>query len=334
MKVWYDACTGKHVRYGVAIAKRLRSLGYEVLLTTRNHPDTLALAELLKEKLIPVGEYDPTSLYTRLRKSAKRVLKLAELINDSPPDLAISHQSVELCRVAFGLNIPIILTADTPHATAVNKLTIPLAEALVVSEAIPKSFFARFGRPKIFQFKGVDEVAWIKDINKSKNFEFKKPLIIVRQLEIRASYASGKVDVTEKIAKKLAKIGNVLFITRYSRQSNGENVLNIPEEFIDVASLVCDADLVVSAGGTIAREAALQGIPSIVISDFGETYVNRYLSEKGFPLYIVRASKVLDLAKTTIGKRYDVKEKLMELENPVDLLERIISQELFKETKE
>jgi predicted glycosyltransferase len=56
MRIWYDACAGKHVRYGVAIAKRLRELGHEVVLTTRQHPDNIPLARFLKEDFIVVGK--------------------------------------------------------------------------------------------------------------------------------------------------------------------------------------------------------------------------------------------------------------------------------------
>ncbi|MEM4474118.1 MAG: DUF354 domain-containing protein, partial [Candidatus Bathyarchaeia archaeon] len=62
MKVWYDACTGKHVRYGVAISRRLREAGHEVILTAREHPDITPLADFLNEKFIFVGRYNPTSL--------------------------------------------------------------------------------------------------------------------------------------------------------------------------------------------------------------------------------------------------------------------------------
>jgi predicted glycosyltransferase len=327
MRIWYDACTGKHIRYGTAIARRLRKLGHEVLLTTRKHPDTLNLANILKEEFIPVGEYNPTTLFTRLEESARRILKLSEILRNNIPDIAISHQSVELCRVAFGLGIPIILTVDTPHATAVNKLTIPLASTLVVSEAIPKRLFTRYGKQQIFQFKGVDEVAWIKDFNPIKTHDVKRPIIIVRQMETKASYAIGKRDITEKIARKLTMLGNVIFLSRYDRaEKKGFMTL---KDWGDPASLVANADLVVGVGGTIAREAALQGIPSIVISNFGRTYVNRYLSDRGFPLFIVGTSEVLDTAKKYIGKKFDVKEKLAKLENPLDKIEKIISEKLF-----
>jgi len=326
MKIWYDACTGKHIRYGATLAKHFRRLGHEVALTTRTHPDTVALAKILDEKFIPIGKYDPKSLFTRLQESSKRTIELAKLFKNNIPDVAISHQSVDMCRVAFGLNIPIILTADTPYATAVNRLTIPLANTLVVSEAIPKHVFKNYGAQKIVQFKGVDEVAWIKGFKPSKSFKLEKPLIIVRQMETKASYALGKTDTTEMIARKLTSLGNVLFLTRYGKPKR--TGLTIVKEFMDSASLVANADLVVTMGGTISREAALQGIPTIVISEFGKTYVNRYLSEKGFPLFIIDLSKVLTTAKKHLGKRWNVEGRLAELENPVEIIAAVTDKTL------
>jgi len=326
MKIWYDACTGKHVRYGAAIAKHFRQLGHKVILTARTHPDTLPLAKILDEKFIPIGKYDPKSLFTRLQESSRRTIELAKFFKNNIPDIAISHQSVDMCRVAFGLNIPIILTADTPYATAVNRLTIPLANTLVVSEAIPKRVFKNYGAQKIIQFKGVDEVAWIKDFRPSKSFKLEKPLIIVRQMETKASYALGKTDVTEMIARKLTSLGNILFLTRYGKPKR--RGLTVVKEFVDSASLVADADLVVTMGGTISREAALQGTSTIVISKFGKTYVNKYLSEKGFPLFIIDASKVLTTAKKYLGKKWDVKGRLAELENPVEIIKAVTDKTL------
>lgn len=328
MRIWYDACTGKHVRYGTAIAKRFRNLGYEVLLTTREHPDTLELANVLNEKFVPVGKYKPASLHTRLQESIARTSEFCKMFEDKAPDLAISHQSVDLCRVAFGLNIPIILTADTPYAVAVNKLTIPLANVLVLSEAIPKRLFKNYGAQRIVQFRGVDEVAWIKDFKPFKIGEFKKPLIVVRQMETKASYGLGRTDVTEKLAEKLASLGNVLFLPRYDKMVKRD--MSVRGEFIDSASLVGYADLVVGVGGTIAREAALQGVPSIFISEFGNTQVNRYLSRQGFPLFVVKASRVLAYAKKYLGKKRNVKAKLAKLENPIDVIEKIIARKQFK----
>ncbi|MCW4046490.1 MAG: DUF354 domain-containing protein [Candidatus Bathyarchaeota archaeon] len=322
MKIWYDACTGKHIRYGTAIAQRLRKRGHEVIFTTREHPDTLPLARILGENPIVVGRYNPQSLFSRLEESADRVIHFSRMFKDNMPDVAISHQSVELCRTAFGLGIPIILTADTPHATAVNRLTIPFATSVVASSSIPQRFLKNHCARNIIQFEGVDEVAWIKGFKPSKITGLKKPLIVVRQMEHKAAYAANKTDLTAQAAEKLGRLGNVLFIKRYNE--NGKE-FGLKEELVDSANLVAHADLVVSAGGTIAREAALQGVPSLVVSEIGKTYVNWYLARQGFPLFIVSPQKVLSMAKKYVGKRFDVQTKLALLENPVDKIEEAIS---------
>jgi hypothetical protein len=277
----------------------------------------LALARILGEKPIVIGKYSPESLFSRLEESANRVIQFSKLFRDNPPDVAISHQSVELCRTAFGLGIPIVLTADTPHARAVNKLTIPFATVLVVSEALPKRFLGKYCRDSVIRFKGVDEVAWIKDLKPLKDSEFKKPLIVIREFETKAAYALGKPDLTAEIAKNLEGFGNVLFLKRYSETGK--------RQFVDSARIVANADLVVSAGGTIAREAALQGVPSLVISKLGRTPVNRYLARKGFPIFMTDARKLLNFAKGYLGKKVDVTAKLAQLDNPVDIIEKAVT---------
>jgi predicted glycosyltransferase len=322
LRIWYDACTGKHVRYGAAIAKRLRKSGHEVIFTAREHPDTLALARIIGENPIVVGKYSPASLFSRLEESANRVIQFARLFRDNPPDVAISHQSVELCRAAFGLAIPIILTADTPYAKAVNKLTIPFATVLVASEALPNRFLENYCPTSIIRFKGVDEVAWIKDVKPPKTSDFKKPLIVVRALETKAAYALGTADPTLEMASKLEALGNVLLLKRYD--ALGKDAFASKEEIVDSVKVVANADLVVSAGGTIAREAALQGIPSIVISELGRTYVNTYLARKGFPIFMSNPRKMLNLAKRHLGKKVDVAAKLAQFDNPIDIIEKTV----------
>lgn len=324
MQVWYDACTGKHVRYAVAVARRLRGRGYEVILTTRRHPDTLGLAETLGEKFITVGKYNPSSAYTRLLEGTKRQLRFCEMFQKRAPDIAVSHQSPDMCRVAYGLGVPVISTSDAPHAAAANKLTLSLSNVLVISNALPLHFYRRYGPDRIVQFDGVDEVAWVRD-RKPVELDCGRPLIVLRQMETRAVYAVGKEDMTEKLAQKLSKLGHVLFLSRYERRRRKN--ITVPKKFVDSVNLAAQADLVVTVGGTLSREAALQGTPSIVIStSFGRLYVNEYVAKKGFPLFTVPPAKVLSYAKKFLGKKFDVTGRLSELENPVDVIETTIKE--------
>jgi len=324
MKIWYDACTGKHVRYGAAITKRLSEKGHEIIFTTREHPDTISLAKFLGLNFKVIGRYDPTSRYTRLRESLLRQTEFCEMFKEKPPDIAVSHGSVDLCRVAFGLNIPIISTFDSPHADAVNKLTLPLVDVVVVSKAIPDEVLHGYHVKEVIKFEGVDEVAWMKDFKPKMKFDFKRPLIVVRQTEVKAAYAAGITDVTETIARKLTKLGEVIFLSRYERRPR--KGLVVPKKFIDSASLAAQADLVVSVGGTISREAALAGTPSIVIKLFDGMHVNEYLARKGFPIFIVKPEQVMKYAEKYLGKKQDIKPLLESLENPVDIIENVIEE--------
>jgi len=322
MKVWYDACTGKHVRYGVAIARRLRNLGYDVVLTTRKHPDTVPLANFLKEKFIVIGKYDPRSLLTRVKEGSKRQLFFCKLFEKSLPDVAISHGSVDLCRVSFGLGIPTVTTLDTPYADAVHRLTLPLSSYVVSSKAIPERILKSYNPEGQFvRFNGVDEVAWIKGFAPLASFDFKKPLIVVREYEKKAVYAKENVDLL-RVAKRLTKLGTVVFLSRYkSKKIKG---VITPKGFVDSASLVAQADLFVGAGGTITREAALQGTPAIIVNILKKQYVNDFLIKKGFPIFKVNVSNVLEVAGGLLGKRFDVKSLLDTLENPVDIIVGIV----------
>lgn len=322
MRVWYDACTGKQVRYAASIGQRLKEIGHEFVFTTREHPDTIALAKILKERPVVVGKYSPDSLSSRLQESAQRIIEFLNLFKDNPPDVAIAHQSVELCSTAFNLGIPIILTADTPYAYAVNRLTIPFANTLVLSEALPKCFAKKYCSQRTIYFKGVDEVAWIKNFKSSPISNLKRPFIVIRQIETKAAYAAGRADLSTILEKKLSAIGTVHVINRYNQVGEA---YGIKEGFEDSANLVANADLVISYGGTIAREAALQGIPCIAISDMAKTYVNRYVEKKGFPLFITNESNVLKYAEKLIGKRFDVASRLAALENPVDIIVKSIN---------
>jgi len=329
MKVWYDACTGKQLRYGVAVARRLRASGHEVILTTRKHPDTVTLASLLGESCMVVGKYDPTSLMSRLRESVKRQLLFCRMFEKDVPNVAISHHPIEISRVAFGLGIPSIATHDTPHAEAANRLTLPLVDFLVVSKALPRRAVEGYGTKKIFRFDGVDEVAWIRDLRpavESDKGDYGRPLIVLRELETRAAYAQGKEDLTRTIARKLAPMGSILFLPRYG-ESAIEGLVT-PKHFVDSASLVSQADLVISSGGTLAREASLQGIPTIVIRSFKRIHVNDYLFKKGFPIFTVNPEAVLRYARRHLGKKWDVEGSLKTLENPLDVMEKVLREEI------
>jgi predicted glycosyltransferase len=135
-----------------------------------------------------------------------------------------------------------------------------------------------------------------------------KTVIDIQNLkEEKAAYTKEKVDLL-LLAKKLTRLGKVVFLSRYDRQ----------------------ADLFVGVGGTITREAALQGTPAIVVNLFADQYVNDFLAEKGFPIYRAEQSGALELSQKLLGKKHPVDHALKDLENPVDVIENIVEQKVHE----
>jgi predicted glycosyltransferase len=310
------------MRYGVAIARHLRGRGHQVFITTRKHPDTIAMAEFLGEKVMAVGEYNPESLLSRLESGVLRQMELCRIFREQDFDVAVSHGSPDLCRVAFGLGKPVITTVDTPYAYAVHKLTLPLSKYIVKSASIADDAVDKFvSDGEIVDFNSVDEVAWIQGFKPVVDYGFGRPLVVIRPLEDRAIYAQKQMDILQ-LAKNLSKRAKVVYLDRYRRENIDE--LIVPQGFVDSASLVAQADLFIGVGGTITREAALQGTPAIVLNAFEKQEVNDYLMERGFPIFKSEISGAQVLAEKLLGQRFDVKEKLAGLRNPLDVIADLV----------
>lgn len=322
MRIWYDAGTGKQVRYGAAIAKRARREGHEIFLTMRKHPDTLPIVKFLDESYLTIGAYRPRSLEARLKSGIARQLLFCKSFKKDVPDVAISHGSVDLCRVAFGLGKPIILTLDTPYADAVHRLTLPLSKYVVMSKAISRETIQKYNvDAEIITFEGVDEVAWIRNSPRIE-YEYGRPLIVVRQLEKKAVYVRNSTVDMALLAKKLTKLGTVIFLSRYQRKPIKGMI--VPKGFVDSLSLVGQADLFVGVGGTIAREAALQGTPAITVNTFQGQFVNDFLAERGFPMFKAEPAETFKVAEKLIGNKTNVTSLLNELANPVDVIADLV----------
>ena len=153
---------------------------------------------------------------------------LSTRIKKFSPDITISFCSPEAARVSYGLSIPHVCFSDSPHATAVMKLSLPYANKLLIPWIIPKSDFKNMGiEPKnIIQYKTIDAA----QITKQKDFptcgtginsrEWKT--ILIRTPEDEAAYSSKQSDVVN-IIKKIEKdfFGcHITVLTRYKKQAD------------------------------------------------------------------------------------------------------------------
>ena len=279
MKIWFDILTPKQLLFFEPIIQRLKK-NHTVLCTSRKYNQVTDLAKIRKQKLVIIGKYGGVKKHDKLDASLSRSKLLVRKISKFLPDITLSSCSPEAARVSYGLGIPHVCFSDSPHATAVMKLSLPYANKLLIPWIIPKSDFENMGiEPKnIIQYKTIDAA----QITKQKVFptcgtginsrEWKT--ILIRTPEDEAAYSSKQSDVVN-IIKKIEKdfFGcHITVLTRYKKQADllkkkfsksAQSKFQIVSKVVDGGKMLLDSDVFVGSGGTMTAESALLGVPTI-----------------------------------------------------------------------
>lgn len=279
MKIWFDILTPKQLLFFEPIIQRLKK-NHTVLCTSRKYNQVTDLAKIRKQKLVIIGKYGGVKKHDKLDASLSRSKLLVRKISKFLPDITLSSCSPEAARVSYGLGIPHICFSDSPHATAVMKLSLPYANKLLIPWIIPKSDFKNMGiKPKnIIQYKTIDAAQITKqkvflscgtDINSR---EWKT--ILIRTPEEEAAYSSkqsGIVGIIKKIKKDFLGC-HITVLTRYEKQAellkkkfskSAQSKFQIVSKVVDGKKLLLDSDVFVGSGGTMTAESALLGVPTI-----------------------------------------------------------------------
>jgi predicted glycosyltransferase len=279
LKIWFDILTPKQLLFFEPIIQRLKK-NHAVLCTSRKYNQVTDLAKIRKQKLVIIGKHGGVKKHDKLDASLSRSKLLVRKISKFLPDITLSSCSPEAARVSYGLGIPHICFSDSPHATAVMKLSLPYANKLLIPWIIPKSDFKNMGiKPKnIIQYKTIDAAQITKqkvflscgtDINSR---EWKT--ILIRTPEDEAAYSSKQSDIVG-IIKKIKKdfLGcHITVLTRYEKQAellkkkfskSAQNKFQIVSKVVDGKKLLLDSDVFVGSGGTMTAESALLGVPTI-----------------------------------------------------------------------
>lgn len=247
-----------------------------MFITARKFGDVHELLDLYEIPYTSVGRHGAT-LEQKLLRSTERVYNLSKIIADEKPEVAVSKHSIELPRVSFGLKIPSVYVLDNEHAVAANRLTLPLCNKIIIPRAMSVWDVLKTGADPnaLIRYNGTSEVIHFEDFNYNPNIfcdlnlDLKKDkTILMRPEPALASYlnANCKESVLTPIIQNLEEYANILMIPRFREQQEifADNVnVNMIKPPVDTFSLIKKCDLVIGAGGTMNREAALLGTPVI-----------------------------------------------------------------------
>ncbi|MCS3901241.1 DUF354 domain-containing protein [Methanococcus voltae] len=338
--VWIDLTNSPHIHYFSRLIEKLEKEGLEYIITARRFQSLEDLINIYGYEYTSFGEHS-SSLSGKLVNSANRIIELTKFISkkENMPKVAVAKHSVELPRVSFGLDIPSIFVLDNETAVAQNKLTLPLIDELIcpigtknkLDELQKSQNISYFNMDNVLSFDGTCEVANVNARSKSDKYPIDNtilynldidtdlPIVVLRSCP-NSSYCTGKSDLLPKIIEELFdKIGcNIVVFPRTSKQreiySKYDNII-VPKT-IDALSLLHFSNMMIGAGGTMNREAAVMGVPTV--SCYPETLlgVDEYLAEKGTMIHTTDLKEILEYAITNIG----VKNKIVDLEDPTELM--------------
>ena len=336
LKIWFDILTPKQLLFFEHMIKRIKK-NHTVLCTSRDYQQVTQLAKIREQKLVIVGKHGGAKRYDKLSSSLRRSRLLSTRIKRFSPDITVSFCSPEAARVSYGLGIQHICFSDSPHATAVMKLVIPLVQKLLIPWIIPKKEFTKFGvnAKDIVHYRAID-AAVITKRKISKNSKklakkVKRKIILVRVEEEQASYSSKKrpaVPIIKEIIKnfhneEVVVMGRYSSQVKYLAQTFG-NKIKILDKVVDGKTLLNKVDVFIGSGGTMTAESALLGIPTIsynAIPNIIEAYLVRkkLVLRKSNPKQItVSVRKLLDSPNLEIKKRS--KKMLDSMEDPFPIL--------------
>ena len=320
-----------HVLVFRPLLRLLRERGDEVAVSARDYAQTVQLLELHGIDADVLGRHGGRSRARKLRSLTSRLHELRAWARGREFDVALAHGSHELTMTARRLGIPSATTFDYEFAWLQHQLGCRAATRVVVPEAIPPERLERYGArpPKLRQYPGLKEEYYLADFEPDARalepFELDpaRTLVVVRTPPDVSLYHRRSNPLFPQVLEHLGRNESVdaIVLPRTEDQRAYVRVLalpsvHVPERAVDAQSLIAFADLVVSAGGTMNREAVALGVP--VYTTYGGRLggVDELLIREGrlIPLSDARA---LDLRKRG-GARERVRR------DPAELLDLLV----------
>jgi predicted glycosyltransferase len=244
-----------------------------------------------------------------------------------------SSRSSALAARALGIPSFIICDYEFVDLRAYRRL----GSYLLFPEVIPAAVFEELGfaATRLLPFRGLKEDVSFAGLNveatPAHNFGARDDLVrfVVRPAADRSHYhRSQSAALTTELLGFLAgsESVQVVFAPRYLSQvtqleelefRNEPVVLDRPIEFV---ALLKAADAVVSAGGTMLREAAMLGVPAYSTFQGRRGAVDRHLAERGRLQFLDSRDDFRSIGLQKKGKLSSVSQNPMLAEEIVELV--------------
>jgi predicted glycosyltransferase len=306
MRVWVDLTNSPHVLVLRPVIRALERRGADVLVTARDFAQTLELCARHGIDAEPIGRHRGGRLAAKGIGLLSRSAALTRWARGRRIDLALGHGSNDVTVAAALLRIPSSTAFDYEWAKVQHTINCRLARAVVVPEAIPPERLRPYGATasKLRRYPGLKEEYYLADFEPDRavlaelGLDASRPIAVVRTPPAVSLYHRFENPLFGQVLERLRGTQTVV-LPRTPEQRAELDGFIVPEHAIDAQSLVAYADLVISAGGTMNREAVALGTPVWTTFEGRMGAVDEALVAAGRLRRLTRADDV------TLAKRAD-----------------------------
>jgi predicted glycosyltransferase len=294
-RVWVDLTNPAHVVVLRPLVELLEAGGHEVTLTARPLSHTTELLDDWGRPYTAIGQHGGASRLGKALAATSRTAQAFAFARGKGFDYGLAHGSTDMPPVGRVLGIPNTTMFDYEWARLQHELNCRLATRVLIPDAIPAERVAPYGArpPKLVRYPGLKEEYYLADFEPDEavlgelGVAREGVLAIVRTAPSYALYLGGSEnELLPRVLRRLLDDGaQVVVLARTDEQRRALRELDpglvVPERAVDGRSLAALADLVVSAGGTMIREAAVLGTPVWSIFDGRPGAVDEQLEREG-----------------------------------------------------
>jgi uncharacterized protein len=323
MRLWIDLANSPHVPFFKALAARFVERGHEIETSARAFAETVPLAEAAGFDAHVVGAHGGRQVSAKAGNLMSRAWSLASWARKRNFDLAISHNSYSQILAARALRIRRVTLMDYEYQPA-NHLAFRLTSRIIVPASFPAQRLRRYGASvgKVRRYHGTKEDVYLADFQADPMFakelcEFgvrpDNVLVLMRPPAHDALYHRFQNKLFDEALALFLGQANVQVVllprneaqrATYSARANDQ--LIVPAKPLDGANLIAASDLVISAGGTINREAAALGVPVASIYAGQWAAVDEELLKEG---RLQRIKSAEDLRKLPLQRKASSKPR-------------------------
>jgi uncharacterized protein len=302
VKIWVDLTNSPHVLVLAPIIRRMQEQGHEVEVTARDFAQTLQLCERLNVEHTAIGHHRGGSLTAKAKGLAGRSYELTRWARKRGFDAALAHGSNDITVASAILRIPCSTMFDYEFANVQHNVNCRLAQGVVVPDAIPVERLARYGATKkLHRYPGLKEEYYLYDFQPNPavldelELDPRQPIAVVRTPPAVSLYHRFENDLFGQVLQQLQGAQTVVLPRTPEQRAEltKSGGFRIPENAIDAQSLISYADLVVSAGGTMNREAVALGTPVFTVFEGRMGAVDERLIAEGRLKKLQSADQVL-----------------------------------------